>query len=457
MDDYLNRFEVLLRRGVFALEKIAAAVAPPKDEHRDVKPAEAPSHATKGREDAPHAPPLDELPEVQRAIAETARAMAKALSQSDLVDWDLVKAEVGKKAGLDWAKSDSNDEPEECGHGNASHSCGLCTGADRAHVDRHGRLKLGDATVVRNDGVALGPQAVANLLGPSATAAPEPRPAGVFLRPGARVVAPVTPASWDEPKVAATESAEERCTRLRRHLYALVAQKHGRLDSNASSVKARAACGVESVAKATDAQLEAGIKALSALPDFVEPVAPAPPAAPVEPYTVAAGIARGLSPKLAASLAEGTGDEPVSLAELTQVHSRADLAAAKKKAGFPAGWKARQKAEARRVVMRLPFKAAPPAPSPKALTRAEALARKLGASPHAAAVGAELAAAEASRTKGSAASDLCVSVCDLLKARLSPSAWESLSWRHSELWDGPHPTLGGVLALVDDAPDEVTT
>lgn len=288
--------------------------------------------------------------------------------------------------------------------------------------------------------------------------------------PGPTVDAPASPPREERheareiarpaPKAAPEDDVELR-KKLRGHLYALVTAKHGRLDTEAASVKAREACGVASVKDATNAQLEHRIAVLAALPDHVEPKVatasqPAAHRAPVEPYTAAAGIARGLSPATAEKLAAALGDDKVSLAELVKVHSRAALAAAKAAVGIPAGSSARDAAEGRLVVMQLPLvppKAAADVPTPVAPTRAEVLARKLGGSPHAAAVASELAAAEAGRTKGSAASGLCVSVCDLLKARLKPEAWDALSREHAGLWEGDHPTLGGVLALVDAAPD----
>ena len=68
-------------------------------------------------------------------------------------------------------------------------------------------------------------------------------------------------------------------------------------------------------------------------------------------------------------------------------------------------------------------------------------------------MGEVLAALEAERTKGSAAAAICASVVELLEKRLGP-AWHALAVKHEGLWIGDHPTLGGVLALVDDAPED---
>lgn len=260
------------------------------------------------------------------------------------------------------------------------------------------------------------------------------------------------------PKAAAEDDVELR-KKLRGHLYSLVAQKHGRLDTEAASVKARAACNVASVKDATNAQLQHGIAVLSALPDHVEPKAatasqPAAHRAPAEPYTAAAGVARGLSPATAEKLATALGDDKVSLAELVKVRSRQELSAAKAAVGIPAGSAAKDAAEGRLVVMALsvlaPKADVPPASPP---TRAEVLALKLGGSPEAVKLGAELAAAEAGRTPGSAAGDFSARAGDLLACRLQPAAFEALMAAHPGLMEEDPVTLRTVLAFVDAAPD----
>ena len=449
--DTLKRWEDLARRAVIALERLAADAPPLKEgsvpldslgewvdrkeaesraakaaaEHRDTKPGntpglppvppvahyapgalcptfsadrameagldldravaarpiapepKAPSHATKGREDAPHLPPLDGLPTVQKTVVETARAQAAAESKADLVDWDLAKS----------------------------------------------------------------------LAEPAATA--QPRPAGVFLRPKRAV----EPLSWDG-EAKPEETPAERCERLRRRLFSLVREKLGPLGPDASSVEARRVCGVESVRAATDAQLLDGIAVLSTLPAYVAPATP-PTLAP-EPYTVAAGVARGLSPEDSTTLGALAGDErpPAFLAGLAQIHSAETFRVARKAAGVELGKKAKDTHQARRLVMALPV-VVQKEPEAEPLTRAETLARKLGGGPRAVALGAELAAAETARSKGSHAGGFAQAAAELLRERLG-IGWDALARKHEALWDAD-PTLGGVLALVDDAPVGVTT
>lgn len=288
--------------------------------------------------------------------------------------------------------------------------------------------------------------------------------------PGPTVDAPASPPRVESqeareiarpaPKAAAEDDVELR-KKLRGRLYSLVAQKFGQLADDGSSVKAREACGVESVATATNAQLQDGIAVLSALPDWVEPKVatasqPAANRAPAEPYTVAAGIARGLSPETAEKLAAALGDDKVSLAELVKVRSRQELSAAKAAVGIPAGSAAKDAAEGRRVVMALSVlapKAAADVPPASPPTRAEVLARKLGGSPEAVKLGAELAAAEAGRTSGSAAWDFSARAGDLLACRLQPAAFEDLMAAHPGLMEEDPVTLRTVLAFVDAAPD----
>ena len=289
--------------------------------------------------------------------------------------------------------------------------------------------------------------------------------------PGPTVDAPASPPRVESheareiarpaPKAAPEDDVELR-KKLRGRLYALVTQKFGQLADDGSSVKAREACGVASVKDATNAQLQHGIAVLAAFRDYVEPKVatasqPLAHRAPVEPYTAAAGIARGLPPEVAKKLESLCGDEqPPSLAALVDHHSREVIAAARAAAGIPAGKRA-DAAESWRYVMRLPVlppkAAVADAPAPVAPTRAEVLARKLGGSPEAVKLGAEMAEAEVKRTKGSGAGAFSVEAGRLLALRLKPLVFDALVAAHPGLEREDPVSLGTVLAFVDAAPD----
>lgn len=472
--DTIKRWEDLFRRGVIALERLVADAPPLVTEHRDATPENVPDPVTAVRlagleknerlrnhhagivlkklaelkddshpstehrdvnpastPEAPHLPPILGLTPVQKTVVETARAMAAAESKADLVDWDDRDCGMGDRPP---AAPAATAQPQTIQEWRESAPRPITAATVQARIAEcpHGSATLSAALrclLCRSENPEFG----------AAVCRPGEKPAGVFLRP----TRSVEPLSWDDKPKPRGEAGD-----LRARLFALLRDKLG-LVGEGAKLEARARCVVESVAKATEEDLRRGIDSLAGLPDYV---APALPAGPVAAYTAAAGIARGCSPELAAKLATLLPeDKAPSLAELTKVHSQPVLAAAKARVGIPAGSRAKDVGEARAVVMALPT-VERPAPS-----RAEVLAQRLGGSAHAAAVGAELAAAEAGRTKGSAAADLCVKVCDLLKARLSPGAWEFLARDHEDLWDGDHPTLGGVLALVDDAPEEGVT